>query len=158
LTAGCASDAPRPGSGARAPLGGSAFPAMSLRSQQVVREARVPFLLLPRPYAERAIATSGEHFSALSARLDDVSLSLHGTVLVHATASPHDAQRVRRRHHVRGVPALVLVNEGIRSVTWHERGVDWTLEVECVRHETDPRCTQDAFLLELASRLEEAPR
>ena len=156
--AGCSSDAVRP---AQAPLTrpDRALAAMSPDGRQVVQSAHVPFLLLPEPFASVAVATSGDHFSALSARVDELTVSLHGTDVTHDAALTLDeVQRARPSSTVRGVPARVLENEGIRSVAWNERGVDWALEVECYEPETDVRCTEDAFVLDLAGRLSEVPR
>lgn len=128
---------------------------MTPAAQAVVRGASVRFLLLPAPYAQMAVATSGPRWSALSARAGELTVSLHGTDLTHdAQLGLAEVQRAEPTLHVRGAAARVLENEGIRSVAWNEDGVDWSLEVECYHSETDVRCTQDAFLLDLAARLE----
>ena len=137
----------------------SALEAMTPEAQSTVRAANVRFLLLPEPYARVAVATSGPHWSALSAREGSLTVSLHGTDVTHDAALPlAEVQRAEPPAHVRGVAARVLVNEGIRSVAWNEDGADWSLEVECFAPDTDARCTDDAFVLDLASRLEEMAR
>ncbi len=142
-----------------APAQGGALAAMTPEARDVVGSASVPFLLLPPPYAEVAVATSGPRWSALSARAGELTVSLHGSDLAHdAQLTLAEVQRAEPTASVRGARARVLVNEGIRSVAWNERGVDWSLEVECFHPDTDARCSEDAFLLDLASRLEEASR
>lgn len=137
----------------------TAFDAMTPASREVVRAASVRFLLLPAPYARAAIATSGPRWSALSASDGSLTVSLHGTDLTHdAHLGLDEVARAAPTETVRGAAARVLENEGIRSVAWTERGVDWSLEVECYQPDTDPRCTQDAFVLDLAAQLEEPPQ
>ena len=138
----------------------SGFEAMTPEAQATVRGASVRFLLLlPAPYARSAIATSGSRWSALSARVDALTVSLHGTNTTHdAHLTLDEVQRAEPTRTVRGAAARVLVNEGIRSVAWNEHGVDWSLEVECYAPDTDVRCTEDAFVVELAARLEEPPQ
>lgn len=159
--AGCATDPAPAASPATVPLAAStqrAYDVMPAASRQLVRAAPVPFLLLPPPWASVAIATRGDRWSALSARRDGVTVSLHGTDAVHQRLDPDELRRAAPpRERVRGVAARVLVNDGIRSVQWREGAVDWALEVECADPEHDARCTGDAFLLELAALLEPGP-
>lgn len=167
LLVACGTDGAPPVTSAAGSLSRSqaAFAEMSAASRDVVSHARVPFLLLPRPWSSVAIATSGPRWSALSARDAAITISLHGTDATHHTLDPHETRRATARPQqgaaprptVRGVPALVTENEGIRSVAWTEGGVYWALEVECVNHERDTRCTDDAFILDVATRLEPAP-
>ncbi|MCC7539060.1 MAG: hypothetical protein IT379_22740, partial [Deltaproteobacteria bacterium] len=159
LSAACGTESSPPVASSTTPLGDSAgaFSAMSSASRDVVANAPVRFLLLPRPWARDVIATSGPRWSALSVRDGELTLSLHGTDATHHVLDPHETRRAQPRHTVRGVPARVTVNEGIRSVAWSERGVHWALEVECFHNATDTRCTEEAFILDVAARLEEPP-
>lgn len=116
----------------------------------------IPVLLLPEEHNARSIVTSGRGFYAISARDGEITISLHATDIVHA---PGDGlHRDDRQHTVRGRPARVLVNEGIRSVAWEEGAVSYALEVECFHPFEDPRCTEDTFVVELANGLVEVPR
>lgn len=156
LATACASPAPTPAT-SPAPLAQSpsALSVMTPEARDVVSASAVSFLLLPEPYAHLAIATSGPHWSALSARDGELTVSLHGTDETHdAQLTLAETQRAEPRAMVRGQRARVLVNEGIRSVAWNEEGVDWSLEVECYQPDQDRRCTADAFVLDLAEHLE----
>jgi hypothetical protein len=48
---------------------------------------------------------------------------------------------------------MVLFNEGVRSVTWSERGATYALEVECYRPFEDVACTQGEHVKALAESL-----
>jgi hypothetical protein len=122
-------------------------------SRAAAMASPVPVLLFAGEWSARSIVTSGAGFYAISAREGELTLSLHATNVVH---HPGDGSHARREHEVRGQPALVLVNEGIRSVTWSEGAVSYAVEVECARPFEDPRCTEDLFVLGIANALVEA--
>ena len=148
LAAGCAHD-PAPSRGEALATTTPATDAVP-----VVPGALEATLELPAPYAEVAVRTAGEHFRASSARRDGLTISLHATDLSHPVLTDDELGRLPpATHEVRGVPARVLSNEGIRSVAWAEGGLDYALEVECARPLDDARCTEDAFVLELAASL-----
>jgi len=107
---------------------------------------------------EGSVVTAGPHFYAVSVHRDGHSLALHGVDQVHAQVLDEGATEVRGAPNganstVRGRPATILVNEGIRSVAWEEDGAFWSVECECDRPFDDPRCTQDAYLLREADAL-----
>jgi hypothetical protein len=115
-------------------------------------EAPFPPLLFADPrLLALAEPTTGPRFVAFSVRDGDLTLYLAGTDRLHPP--PDDVRDPGWTHRVRGLPALLLVNEGVRSLTWEEAGVSWALEAECFHHDRDPRCTRDEFLLSLAEGL-----
>lgn len=125
--------------------------ALDSTSRAALARSPVPVLLLPSPYASASTLTSGRGFYAISAREGELAIALHATDIVHA---PGDGVPLPARdHEVRGRPALVLVNEGVRSVTWEEGRVSYVLELECYHPFEDPRCTEDDFVLSLAEAL-----
>lgn len=112
----------------------------------------LPFeILVPRDPSLRSsmLVTSGPEWVAFSAQVDGATVSLHGVRKVHdrnpALAKTHTEQ-------VRGVPATAGDHEAIKFVIWSERGIAWSLEVECALF-TDPRCMDTAYVLELADGL-----
>ncbi len=50
-------------------------------------------------------------------------------------------------------PPRVMRSEGIARVSFARFGVEYRLDVGCEKPMTDPRCTEDAYLLGLLSRL-----
>ncbi len=122
-------------------------------SQDTVRRARLP-LLLPRDPAllASAIVTAGPRFSALSAQGEGWSLSISGTDHRHELAE--ELPPPPPVDQVRGAPAIFTENDGIRTVSWDEAGMAWSVDVECFEAETDPRCTGDDFVRALAESLE----
>jgi len=157
LLAACASD--RTGA-SEAPLTvpeSPAAPVAALDAPSRAALANAPterVLLFPAGYLSDAVVTSGPHFFAVSARHEDLTLSLHATDVVHG-ALPADVVIPEAPFEVRGAPARESMNDGIRGVTWTEAGMTYDLEVECFEALTDARCTEDAFLRDLAEQLVE---
>jgi len=146
-------EATAPDSSARLAMG-----ALDARSRAAIEGAPVErMLLFPAAFSSDAVVTSGPHFFAVSARHEDLTLSLHATDVVHG-ALPDDVHIPEAPFEVRGAPARESMNDGIRGVTWTEAGMTYDLEVECFEALTDPRCTEDAFLRDLAEQLVEVSR
>ncbi|MFO0627225.1 MAG: hypothetical protein U0325_16570 [Polyangiales bacterium] len=108
-------------------------------------------LLLPDDVAiaARALVTSGERWVAASIPQADHTIAIHATR--ETMAPPADGPAHRSR--LRGVPATVTANEGVRVATWMEDGVAYMIDVECTRPAEDVRCTGEAFIRGLAERL-----
>lgn len=128
--------------------------ALPASSQEVVSRSRLP-LLVPRDPAllSTAIVTAGPRWIALSASGEGFTVALHGTnqapfEIAEETppSAPNDT--------VRGAPAVVSQNDGIRTATWDEAGMAWALDVECYDVEQDAHCADDAYLRSLAEQLE----
>lgn len=127
--------------------------SLSAASRATLEETPLPVLVFPARYAPQTRATSGEHFFALSAQVDNTTLFLGGTNVVH-TSLPESAIVPPPDAEVRGMPAHTTVNEGIRIVTWGEPGAYYSLEIECNEHpRSDSRCTSPGFALDLADEL-----
>ncbi len=132
-----------------------AVAALDAPSRAAIEGAPVErVLLFPAAYLSDAVVTSGPHFFAVSARHEDLTLSLHATDAVHG-ALPADVEIPAAPFEVRGAPARESMNDGIRGVTWTEAGMTYDLEVECFEALTDSRCTEDAFIRDLAEQLVE---
>jgi hypothetical protein len=160
LLAACSTD--RTG-GSEAPLTAPESPARAIdatgaldpASRAAIANAPVDrVLLFPAAFLSDAVVTSGPHFFAVSARHEDLTLSLHATDVVHG-ALPDDVVIPEAPFAVRGAPARESMNDGIRGVTWTESGMTYDLEVECFEALTDARCTEDAFIRDLAEQLVE---
>lgn len=133
-----------------------ALAALDAASREAVRRSPVPVLLLPAEWSANSRVMADRGYYAVSARRSELSVAIHASDIVHA---PGDgAEQSPRAHTVRGRPALVMVNDGIRSVTWEEGRTSYVVEVECYRALEDPRCTEEAFVLELAESLVAVPR
>lgn len=97
------------------------------------------------------LIVEGEFF-ALTGRADGATLSLQGTRAAHRYEGigPVAGNRdVRGELHLRG---FVSVNEGIRTASWMENGVAYSLDVEC-SDARDARCQSDDFLLSVLAEL-----
>ena len=78
---------------------------------------------------------------ALSARSGEVTLALHASRI--ATLLP-GVGHVRGSRRVRGVDGFLSVNEGIRTASWIEHGVAYSLDLEC-RDPEGPACSELAL-------------
>lgn len=158
---GCATGAP---AGHAAPLArADVRQTLSDQSRDAVARSPVATLFFgTEPDGRAAVITAGPHFYAVSLRREGHTLALHGVDQVHAEVEDEDGEGAPPTSNatVRGTAALLLVNEGIRSVAWEEEGAYWALEVECERPFDDVRCTDDAYLFaeaEALASLAEAP-
>ena len=139
--------------------GSDTYQTLSAQSRAAVDRAPIaPLFFGTAPTGGSAVVTAGPHFYAVSLHRDGHSLVLHGVDQVHAQVLDEGATEAPggpggANSSVRGRPATILVNEGIRSVAWEEDGVFWSVEVECDRPFEDSRCTQDAYLLREADAL-----
>lgn len=116
----------------------------------------VPMVLLDEAYASRTNVMVGERWAALTAHTDEgYSLSIHATDNWHDGPEGMDLNPSGAvpTASVRGRPAWETVNEMIRGLSWEEFGVAYTLEIECDRPEGDTRCSESAFLQEVASHI-----
>lgn len=100
--------------------------------------------------AASALVTSGSTWVAASVPRGDHTLSVHAT---NAAMAPPTQDPPRHTTRLRGLPATVTANEGIRVATWEEGGVAYQVEVECARPSEDRRCTEEAFIRQLAEGL-----
>lgn len=129
---------------------------VGLRPNELSSRTDTPLLFLPARFMESAVLTAERPWYAASYRDEQITLFLSGTVafvdppddLVQADALPNATAR--------GVGAWDTLNEGIRSLAWEEMGAAYTLEVECASM-LDRRCTDEAFLREVAEELEVQP-
>jgi hypothetical protein len=127
-----------------------------LSRQALSRTTMTPLFFGTEPDGRDATITAGTHFYAVSLPRDGHTLALHGVDQIHVAVedeSGADGTPPNSNDTVRGFAALVLVNEGIRSVAWEEDGAYWSLEIECERPFDDLRCSEDRYLLDEAEAL-----
>jgi hypothetical protein len=108
-------------------------------------------VLVPR---DRAILANAQvvvepAFYTLSSKADGATISFHGT-----KAAKRDPafDTLQEKYRVRGAPALLTDNEGIKSLTWFENGTSFALDVECARKD-DRRCSSTDYVISLANQM-----
>lgn len=129
---------------------------VGLRPNELSSRTDTPLLFLPTRFMESAVLTAERPWYAASYRDEQITLFLSGTV---AFVDPPDdlvQEDSLPNATARGVGAWDTLNEGIRSLAWEEMGAAYTLEVECASM-LDRRCTDEAFLRDLAAELEVQP-
>jgi hypothetical protein len=130
-------------------IASDALSALSQGSRAAVERAPLPVLLFGDAATSAAsVVTAGPEWYAISARVGERTLSLHVVRDASNGAAPQG-----HGERVRGAPAMVLFNEGVRSVTWSEAGATYALEVECFHPFEDRACTQSTYVLGLAESL-----
>lgn len=136
-----------------------AVAALNVQSRTALERSPVPMLVLPASYANGTLVMTGERWTALSYRDDQLTISLHVTNYWHEQLE--DGEQLYQptpQTTVRGQPAYQTVNEAIRSLAWNEGESAYALEVECAAPETDTRCTESEFIATLAESLIAAHR
>jgi hypothetical protein len=88
-------------------------------------------------------------YYALSGKDGGATIAIQGTrpALRYENLPPVPGNR-----ELRGLRGFVGVNEGIRTATWMEHGVAYSVDVEC-QDARDERCTSEIYLLELVEGL-----
>jgi hypothetical protein len=101
-------------------------------------------LTLERP----TVIVEGEYY-VITARHRGATISIQGTRSAHRYegVDAHPGNEALRKG-----AGFVTVNEGIRSASFIENGVAYSVDVECAEN-TDVRCTSDAFVTELTNHL-----
>lgn len=119
-------------------------------SRKAVAASRVPVLVANDPaLAAKAIVMAKPAFTAISARADGVTVSLHIHRLAHRY--PH-IPRTEGNRLIRGHKGFITQNEAIWSASWTENGITYDLDVECGTL-PDPRCDDESYLLSVADSL-----
>jgi hypothetical protein len=128
----------------------AALTALPKAAAHAVRVSRVPVLIPPAGELLAApVVVARDDWTSFWARTPDITVSLMMTRLAHRYGK---IPPMRGPHKVRGLPAFVTENEGIRSATWLENGVSYTLDIECASPGA-PACASEAWLLSLAQQL-----
>ena len=122
---------------ARSQLSRSPVPVLAPASDGVLDH-------LERP----TVIVEGEYY-VITARNQGATISIQGTRAAHRYegVDPHPGNK-----QLRSGTGFVTVNEGIRSASFIENGVAYSVDVECASN-TDSRCTSDAFVTEITNGL-----
>lgn len=123
---------------------------LTLAQMRVLRDAELPVLLpAAQPWLAVGVATAGRDWYSLSARHGDWTVVVQGD-----RVASRDPDLAPRDWTPPTWPApLVTRNEGVVEATFLAFGASYNVGVECAQHETDPRCRDDAFVLELVASL-----
>lgn len=123
--------------------------ALGAEARAKVSRAPVPVLV---PRGDDLVAASlvvEPEFYAFSHRRDGL------TVAVQATRREHRHEGVgpiRGDRPLRGTMGFVTENEGIRSASWRENGVAYSVDLEC-ETPTDARCADDTLVTSIVEGL-----
>ncbi|PRQ07850.1 hypothetical protein [Enhygromyxa salina] len=114
-----------------------------------VDAAPLPVLIPPDPLDDIVVVT-GEHWYSFRGDRDGITIVVQGSGLARVFPGMRGATGEQL---VRGRPAFVSVNEGIRHAAWIEHGVAYSVEIECADQQA-PQCADSAAITQLAEQLE----
>lgn len=114
-----------------------------------VARSPVPILAPASVRLESPVLVVEGEFYSLTGRLGGAKITIQGTRAAKKYDHIPPAEGDRDLGRARG---FVSVNEGIRTASWVEGGVAYSLDVEC-EGERDERCASDGFVTSLVARL-----
>jgi Flp pilus assembly protein TadG len=133
------------------PVNETALATMPIDAQAQVNAAPVPVLAPIEPsLLKQAEVTTGNGYYSLSSRGEGIAIVIQGSPLQPNTATLATAPVATRAAGPRRV--FTTLNEGIRSASWVEGRVAYSLDVECSRP-SDPRCAGEDYVLGLVAKL-----
>lgn len=139
-------------------LADPAIAALPAQARAELAASPLRMLVLPEAYASTSMVMVGEEWCAVARQGDGMTITIHATD--HFRDPPEGAEvdldGIVPTAMVRGIPAWETDNDAIHGLSWTEGDVAYALEVECAEPLADPRCTEGAFLEELASHLVQA--
>jgi hypothetical protein len=119
------------------------------RAAELLARSPVPVLAPTTLSFDRPTFVIGAEYYALTGHVDGATIAIQGTRAAHRY---EDIAPVAGDRVLRGVRGFVSMNEGIRTTSWIENGVAYSLDVECSARD-DARCSSDAFAVELVEHL-----
>lgn len=119
------------------------------RATELVGRSPVPVLAPTSVTLERPTFVVGAEYYALTGRVAGTTIAIQGTRAAHRYAgiAPIPGDRT-----LRGVRGFVSINEGIRTTSWIENGVAYSVDIECA-DPNDARCTSETFALDVVLHL-----
>jgi hypothetical protein len=119
------------------------------RAKALVDRSPVPVLAPTSVSFERPTFVVGDEYYALTGRVSGATVAIQGTRAAHRYAgiAPVAGDRV-----LRGARGFVSLNEGIRTTSWIENGIAYSVDVEC-SEPTDARCSDETFALDIVEHL-----
>jgi len=119
------------------------------RASELLARSPVPVLAPTSVTFERPSFVVGTEYYALTGRVSGTTIAIQGT----RAARHYDGiAPVTGDRSLRGVPGFVSINEGIRTTSWIENGVAYSVDVEC-QDPGEDRCTSDAFVIDVVEHL-----
>lgn len=129
----------------------TALAVMTQEAQAQIASAPVLVLAPSDPaILTQATVTTGNGYYSLSAQLDGVSVVVQGSPIppgaVTVATAPVSSNRIGNRQ------VFTTLNEGIRSATWIDAGVAYSMDIECAKP-SDERCSSEAYVFTLVNSL-----
>lgn len=119
------------------------------RAADLLGRSPAPVLAPTNVSFERPTFVVGAEYYALTGRVSGTTIAIQGTRAArrYEHVAPVTGDRV-----VRGTHGFVSTNEGIRTVSWIENGIAYSVDVECA-DPSDTRCTSETFALDVVEHL-----
>lgn len=132
----------------------AAVAALPPAARDTLATSRIPTYVLPDAYAAITDVLVEEHWTQLvtTDETAEVSVALFTTDVWHDEGVAEIADLPPPADTVRGVPATYSTTEDGAEVTWIASDVPYLLQITCLDVE-DTRCTEPAFLFDLAEAL-----
>ncbi len=119
------------------------------RATELLARSPAPVLAPTNVTFERPTFVVGAEYYALTGRVSGTTIAIQGT---RAARRYEGVAPVQGDRLVRGSHGFVSTNESIRTVSWIENGIAYSVDIECA-DPTDTRCTNDAFALDIVENL-----
>ena len=119
------------------------------RASELLGRSPAPVLAPTNVTFERPTFVVGAEFYALTGRVSGTTIAIQGTRAAHRY---EDVAPVAGDRAIRGTRGFVSTNEAIRTVSWIENGIAYSVDIECA-DPTDTRCTSDTFALDVVEHL-----
>jgi hypothetical protein len=119
-------------------------------AMELLLQASVPVLAPTNVTFEKPTFIVKKEFWSLTGRVNGATIAIQGTRVAHRY---DDIAPAAGNRSLRGSKGFVSINEGIRTASWIENGVAYSLDVECANPAADARCTDEAFTVDLVDHL-----
>lgn len=119
------------------------------RAKELASRSPVPVLAPTSVTFERPTFVVGAEFYALTGRVAGATIAIQGT---RAARRYDDVPPIAGDRHLRGQRGFVSLNESIRTTSWLENGVAYSVDIECA-DPTDARCAEETFALDVVEHL-----
>ncbi len=128
-----------------------AFAALgdATRASELASRSPVPILAPTSVTFERPTFVVGAEFYALTGRVAGATIAIQGTRAAHRY---EDVPPIAGDRTLRGQRGFVSLNESIRTTSWIENGVAYSLDIECAAP-ADARCAEETFALDVVEHL-----
>lgn len=127
---------------------------LSDSQKETINESPVPVLLPDeQKLLHAALITTGSGWYAASMNEDDLTVTVSGASKVALVPDSQAAEPPELGDHMTSLSRV----DGIVEVSFNAFGIYYDVTVECFDHQNDPRCAEDAYILELVDGLKLAP-